>query len=213
MSSNEVQTCAILGASGHGKVIAEMAELCGYEEIYFFDDRWPALQGIEHWSVFGDTASLFESCLKFTNVVIAIGNNTIRIEKQRLLQSAGANFSPLCHPKSHISSYAKIGAGSVVMANAVINPFAYVGNGCIINTSAVIEHDCSIEDGAHVSPGAMLAGGVCVGETSWVGIGAQVKQLVKIGSRCVVGAGATVVNDISDGLTVVGTPAKPIVQG
>lgn len=32
---------AILGAGGHGKVVADTAECCGWEEVFFFDDAWP----------------------------------------------------------------------------------------------------------------------------------------------------------------------------
>src|SRR5690606_24126355 len=32
---------AILGASGHGKVVADCAELCGWSVVEFFDDAWP----------------------------------------------------------------------------------------------------------------------------------------------------------------------------
>ena len=35
---------AILGASGHGKVLADIAELSGWSAIEFFDDAWPGNQ-------------------------------------------------------------------------------------------------------------------------------------------------------------------------
>jgi acetyltransferase EpsM len=53
-----------------------------------------------------------------------------------------------------------------------------------------------------------VAGGVHVGEGTWIGAGAVVKQGINIGSWCMIGAGAVVVNDVPDGLTVVGVPAR-----
>ncbi|HGF5189207.1 TPA: acetyltransferase [Vibrio parahaemolyticus] len=202
------KTCAILGASGHGKVVAEIAELNGYTNIEFFDDRWPELHNVEHWSVKGNSETLLKVASHFDLTVIAIGNNEVRLEKQKLLSIAGANFSVLEHPRATISRHSQLGIGTVVMAGAVINPFVKVGKACIINTAATIDHDCSLADGVHVSPGCNIAGGVIIGEGSWLGIGSQVKQLISIGAGVTVGAGATVVNRVPDFQTVVGTPAQ-----
>lgn len=200
--------CAILGASGHGKVIADIAELNGFKEIHFFDDRWPLLNKIEHWQISGDTQVLLSQVSSFDLTIVAIGNNSIRLTKHHQLLAAGAFSPPLVHPQAVVSRYAQLGQGCVVMAGAIINPFCRIGEACIINTSASIDHDCQLEDGVHISPGAHLAGAVRVGKRSWIGIGAQVKQLLSIGIDSIVGAGATVVNNVLDHQVVVGTPAK-----
>ncbi|MDF8327482.1 MULTISPECIES: acetyltransferase [Aeromonas] len=202
--------CAILGASGHGKVIAEIAELNNFNEIHFFDDRWPQLTQLAHWSVFGNSDVLLKSAHRYDLVVVAIGHNATRVNKLRQLQKIGAIISPLVHPNAVVSRYASLGAGTVVMANTVVNPFASVGEACILNTAACIEHDCVLADGVHISPGAKLAGGVNIGLQTWVGIGAQIKQLVSVGDEVVVGAGATVIRDVPHHQIVVGTPARAI---
>ncbi|EOW9250401.1 TPA: acetyltransferase [Vibrio cholerae] len=205
-----MKRCAILGASGHGKVIAELAELNHFTEIHFFDDRWPELQSVEHWSVLGDTSELLSLFQRYELVVVAIGNNKVRLEKFSLLKSAGARLSFIAHPSAIISRYSILGEGCVVMANAVINSFSSVGEACIVNTNATIDHDCVIGDGVHICPGVNLSGGVKVGSKSWIGVGSQIKQLVCVGDEVVVGAGATVLHDVTDSMTVVGCPARPI---
>ncbi len=207
-----MKSCAILGASGHGKVVAEIAELNGYQNITFFDDRWPSLTSVEHWDVSGDTAALLATAREYDVVVIAIGHNATRCAKQSELSAAGANFNVLSHPSAVISKYANIKAGTVVMANAVVNPFSHIGASCIINTSSIVEHDCRLAEGVHISPNASLAGGVEVGENAWIGIGSQVKQLVVVGRNAVVGAGSTVINHIPDFQTVVGSPAHTLIK-
>ena len=202
--------CAILGASGHGKVVAEIAELNGYIQIDFFDDRWPELVNQEHWKVLGNTQALLNKIEMYDLIVVAIGNNTIRLKKQRILKEAGSVFKALIHPKAVVSQYSQIGIGSVIMANAVVSSFASIGKSCIINTSSTVDHDCVFLDGVHISPGANLAGAVNIGECAWVGIGAQVKQLVNIGSGVIIGAGSTVLKDIPNNHIVVGNPAKCI---
>lgn len=199
---------AILGASGHGKVVADCAERCGWRDISFFDDRWPELQHNGHWPVVGDTAALLSRAAAFDGVLVAIGNNQVRRSKLEALQSAGATLPVLVHPAASVSSYCAIGAGSVVFAGAVINVDCTLGCGVIINTAATVDHDCVLDDCVHISPGAHLAGGVSVGAGSWLGIGSSVRQMVRIGSGVVVGAGAAVVANAQDGGTYVGVPAR-----
>ena len=198
---------AILGASGHGKVVADTAELCGWEHIVFFDDAFPRVMQNGKWLVEGDFRELLQNLMLFDGVAVAIGDNRIRLAKLDELFSRGANLTTLIHPQACISRYASVGSGSVVFAGAVVNAYAQVGAGCILNTLCGVDHDCVLARGIHVSPGAHLAGGVRIGEGSWIGIGASVRQLIQIGERVIVGAGAVVVHHVPDNVTVVGVPA------
>jgi len=203
---------AILGASGHGKVVAEMAELSGWTSIVFFDDAWPTITQNGPWQICGNSQRLESEASQFEGIIVAIGNNEIRLAKSKEIRKKGLPLVTLIHPKAIVSQYATIDEGSVVMAGAVINPFAKIGLAAIINTSATIDHDCLLGDGVHVSPGAHLAGAVSVGHRTWIGIGAVVKQCLQIGADTTVGAGSAVVNDISDHQTIVGIPGKEISQ-
>ena len=201
---------AILGASGHGKVVAEAALLSGWSDVEFFDSAWPALTINGVWPVRGGEAELMAGVTDYDGVVIAIGNNSIRRNKQVELMSVNASIATIIHPAAVVSQHAVIGSGSVIFATAVVNAFSHIGDGAILNTGCSVDHDCSLGNYVHVSPGARLAGGVQVDDESWIGIGACVRQLIKIGSSAVIGAGAAVVSDISDNVTVVGVPARPI---
>ncbi|MCH8544996.1 MAG: acetyltransferase [Alcanivorax sp.] len=199
---------AILGASGHGKVVADCAESCGWDEVVFFDDRWPECCINSHWPVVGDTAALLASAGDYQGVLVAIGDNAARAQKLALLRDAGLPLTTLIHPAATVSEYATIGPGTVVFAGAVVNVDARLGVGCIINTGATVDHDCQLGDAVHISPGAHLAGGVQVGRQAWIGIGASVKQQIVIGAHAMVGAGAAVVDNVAEGALVVGVPAK-----
>ncbi len=199
---------ALLGASGHGQVIAEIAELLGYQHIVFFDDAWPDKSKLGVWSIEGDTQALIERKQEFDACFVSIGDNDIRHQKQMLLERKSFHLINLIHPASVVSRYATICSGSVVMAGAVINAFAKIGHGCIINTGSTVDHDCFLEDCVHISPGAHLAGNVIVAECSWIGIGAVIKQNVQVGANTTIGAGAVVISNIPAASLAIGCPAK-----
>jgi sugar O-acyltransferase (sialic acid O-acetyltransferase NeuD family) len=203
---------AILGASGHGKVVADTAECCGWQVIEFFDDAWPQVSSIGVWPVVGNTSDLLGRVGEFDGVLVAIGNNSVRRRKMDELKASGAQLPVLMHPSSIISRYAQIGSGTVVFASAVVNAYAIVGEGAILNTGCSIDHGCVLGACVHVSPGARLAGSVTVGDGSWIGIGACVRQVLSIGSNVMVGAGAAVTCDISDNMTVAGVPVRVIAR-
>ena len=133
---------AIVGASGHGKVVADLAELCGFE-VAFFDDAYPEKKSIEHWPVLGDFKDLLKTNDVLKNAIVAVGNNNIRTKLSKHLIENGFHLPVLIHPKATISKYAKIDLGSVVFANAVINAFAKIGRYSIINSSATVEHEAT----------------------------------------------------------------------
>lgn len=201
---------AILGASGHGKVVAEAALSSGWDSVEFYDDAWPGKHRIGKWVISGDMAALLDALGRFDGVVVAIGANAIRLDKLALIQEAGGRLTTIVHPAATISVSALLGVGTVVMAGAVVNADAVVGVGSILNTLCSVDHDCVLGDGVHISPGAHLAGGVTVGDLSWVGIGGVVKQGIAIGDSVMIGAGASVVNDIPSDLVAMGVPAKAV---
>lgn len=197
---------AIMGASGHGKVVADLAELCGFE-VVFFDDAFPEKNCLEHWPIKGRFSDLLKLQFEFEYAIVAIGNNQIRINLGKRLIDSGFEPPVLIHPSAVISRYAKIAPGTVVFANSVINSFASIGKDCIINTAVIVEHDCILGDGIHLSPNVSLAGGTVIHDLAWIGIGSVTRQLIQIGKNSTIGANSTVIKDVPAGTTVFGSPA------
>jgi len=201
---------AILGASGHDKVVADIALLIGYSDVVFYDDTLSTKSVFGRWPVIGTTETLLDSITDFDAAIVGIGDNRIRLEKHILLANSGAPLVTLVHPAAIVSDLSQIGIGTVICAGAVVCVDSTLGSGVIVNTNATVDHDCHLADGVHIAPGTNLSGDVHVGENSWIGVGACVKQGISIGSGVMVGAGSVVVSDIPDNMTVVGNPARPI---
>jgi len=191
----------IIGASGHGRVVAEIAMLIGYEDIEFLDDN-KSLTSCGGFPVVGPAEKA--KAVK-NDVFVAIGNADIR---KRLMDGLKEKTIPaLIHPSAVVSRSVKVERGAVIMAGAVINPGTVLGEGCIINTSSSVDHDCRVGNFAHISVGAHLSGTVTVGDSTWVGVGAVVSNNINICGDCTIGAGAVVVQNITLPGTYVGVPA------
>ena len=190
----------IIGASGHGKVVADIARLRGYTDIAFLDDD-ENVKECAGWPVIGKSTEAPEG-----EIFVAVGNAATR---KRLVELYEDRKKPvLIHPDAVIASDVVIGEGTVVMAGVVINAGTKIGRNCIINTCSSIDHDCVVESYCHVAVGAHLCGTVKVGERTWIGAGATISNTVNISCNCMIGAGAVVVKNIEEPGTYVGVPAK-----
>ena len=194
----------ILGASGHGKVVADIAKFNGYDEIEFLDDD-ESLSCCGQYPVVGkcDMAEEIQN-----DIFVAIGS--VKYRKRFTERCSTKHIPILTHPDAVLAEDVIIGAGTVVMAGAVINPGTVIGKGCIVNTCASIDHDCEIGDYVHVAVGAHLCGTVQVGDDTWIGAGSTVSNNVNICGGCIIGAGAVVIRDIKSPGIYVGVPVKMI---
>ncbi|MFW7343381.1 acetyltransferase [Pollutimonas sp. H1-120] len=200
---------AIMGAGGHGRVIADAAQSSGWPVIDFYDDAWPNIgRDTDPWPVVGDASLLFAQLRNYQGVIVGIGNNRVRADMQRRLCDAGASLVSVVHPTAVISRHAELGVGCAVFARAVVNVGARIGAGVILNTGCTVEHDCLIDDFVHIGPNAGLGGGVHIGQQSWVGLGASINHLIHIGRNSTIGSGTTVIRDVPDAMVAVGTPAR-----
>ncbi len=206
---NEVKELLILGASGHGKVVADIAKKVGYDCISFLDDNDRLVEcGI--YNVIGKCDQLnYYNCDMF----VAIGDYRNRQYYMERIVQAGKKVVTLIHPDSVIADDVQIGVGTVVMAGTVINPSVSIGKGCIVNTSASLDHDCVVGDYAHVSVGVHVAGACKIGNNTWIGAGATVSNNVAICADCIIGAGAVVVKSIDRPGTYMGIPARERTMG
>ena len=201
----------IWGASGHGKVVLDVARATGmFRRIVFVDDdSVKARSGYCGCEVISGAAGLREYVEDYL-FVIAVGENHARAYCFQRALDSGLTPAVIVHPSAIISPSAAVGRGTVVMPGAVVNAEARLGENCIVNTGAIVEHDCSIGDSVHISPRAVLGGAAAVGNLAHVGIGAVVLPGASVGERAVVGAGAVVLKEAPARCTVIGVPARAL---
>lgn len=200
----------VYGASGHAKVVLDIIERQGLYEVVCLVDDDPVLKGTQvyGYQVIGGKADLVSHREVVDGGIVAIGSNPARIKVAAWLQEEGFGLVTAVHPSAQLARGVDIGAGTVVMAGAIINSDTLIGNNVIINTRAGIDHDCCIGAGVHIAPGVTLCGAVHVGDGSFICAGTTIIPNLRVGRNVIVGAGATVIKDVPDSVTAIGSPAR-----
>jgi len=198
----------ILGAGGHGKVIADILRCQGAALLGFLDDdpaKWggtlcglPVFGSIDSYAAYGATG-----------LIIGVGDIAVRKSiAQRLGDAAAGLWCNAVHPRAIVAETVRMGRGVTVSAGAILNPDVVLGDHVIVNTGATVDHDCSIDAFAHIAPGVHLAGGVQIGQETLVGVGAVVAPWYSVGDGAIVAAGSVVVTDVPGHVAVKGIPAR-----
>lgn len=185
------RTLLILGAGGHGKAVAEAALLSGkWQQILFVDDRWPQLTESSGISVVGNLSSLEHLSDEVDAGIAAVGDNKLREDWQTALVAARIPLACVVHPRAWVSPSADVGAGTAVMALAVVGTDARLGQGVIVNAGAIVDHDAEVGDFGHLGVGVSLAGGVRVASAAWLHAGCSAGYGVVIERAAVVAPGS-----------------------
>lgn len=204
MERDAVSTLLILGAGGHGRVVADAAQRQGAWSAIAATDRHAArCQGELLPGVVLQPITALESA---ATVHVAVGDNAAR---RRECEAIGLHrLATVIHPQASVSAHAWIATGCLVGAQSVVAPSARLGHGVIVNHGAVVDHDVEVGDYAHIAPGARLGGGVSLGAGVLVGAGASVLPGRRVCAGAVIGAGAVVNRDIEEPGTWAGLPAR-----
>lgn len=182
----------ILGAGGHGRVVAEAAVLGHkYEEISFLDDNSDARE-VNGINIIGKINKYKDLKKEYKYAFVALGNNEIRLSLINDLVEVGYTVPEIIHPRAYVSEYSTLGIGTVILAGAVVNVNCSIGAGCILNINTTIDHDSVIEDGVHISSGVTVRSAVSIGELSIIREGACITQGKYIEKKNIINAGEVV---------------------
>lgn len=174
-----MESYAVYGAGGHAKVIVDLIKLLGGHIECIFDDNY-----MESPNFAGIPVHQYDhtQCVD-AKLIIAIGDNEVR---KTIAGQLSHRFATLIHPKATVSSSARIGEGTVVLANAVIGADAIVGNHVIINTLVSVDHEVVINNYVHIFPNAYLGGRAVVQEGAVIGPGSVIMRKVTVNENVVI---------------------------
>jgi sugar O-acyltransferase (sialic acid O-acetyltransferase NeuD family) len=186
----------LIGGGGHCKSVIDVIEQEAKYEIVGIVDK-PELCGskVFNYKVIGSDDDLVPFAKKYNNALITVGqieNSNLRKQLFKSALKAGFSFPSIISPLSYVSKHAKIGYGTVVMHDALINAGAVVGNNCIINSKALLEHGVFVDDFCHISTNAVVNGDVTVGKGTFFGSGSTSKEGITIAKNTFVPAGDVV---------------------
>ena len=204
----------ILGSGGHAKVLIDVLRIRDIKVVGItsieLQDINKKLNGI---NVIGNDEAIFRYSPESVHLVNGIGY-TGKTEKRRELfdffKGKGYSFAGVIHPSAVVSLDVQMDEGVQVMAGAVIQTGSKIKKNTIINTKVSVDHDCVIGSHVHLAPGVTISGGVQVADDVHIGAGATIIQEIRIGKKCSIGAGSLVLNNVKDGVTVFGVPAREV---
>jgi len=180
----------IVGAGGHGRSVAEAAQMTGlYELAGFADDGLAPQTRLMGVTVLGPCTDLARYRDFADIAIVAIGNNRAREGLHALLQRAGFALATVIHPGALVSASAVLGPGCAIMAGAIVGTEAALGEGAIVNCGAVVDHHCRVDDFGHLGVNASMAGGSILGRGAWMQAGSAMGYGISLAPGAVLAPG------------------------
>jgi len=190
----------LIGGGGHCRSCIDVIEAEGKYKIAGIVDRPGGNSNpVLGYKVLGDDDDLDELFKKYPFALITVGqikNSDLRVQLYMKTQKIGFELPTVISPRAYVSSYASLGAGTIVMHDALVNAGTKVGSNCILNTKSLVEHDAIVEDHCHVSTGSIVNGGAIVRSRTFVGSNAMLRENIEIGGKNIIQGGAVVLQTI-----------------
>lgn len=213
MAKNKI---LIAGGKGAAMVIAQSIidainlgmndiEFCGFindkaEENHI--ENFPIAGGIS------DMPRLYEEGYVFIAAIHKIGGQVERYKMFKDLNLPAEAFFTFIHPKAYVAPNVKLGAGTVVLANASISSGTNIGDLALVMNNVSIGHDNEIGDFCFFTANSCLGSYLRFGKGIWIGLNATILGKLQIGDYAAIGAGSVLTKDVASNELWVGNPAK-----
>lgn len=203
---------AIYGAGYLGKQIyhhvhhycADQVEFLG-----FIDDTRPAGELVDGEAVTIGTLDQVSATQGLRpgeiQVVFAIGyaNMPARHAALDRVLDLGYELFSVIHPRSVIEPGAQLGAGCIVLQNAVLDQQVCVGMACFIDIGVRLTAGTVVGRNNYFSSGTSTGSRVMIGDDCFFGMDCTVTTEVRMGSRLFINAKTLVPRDVGDDIKLV----------
>ncbi|RDH81545.1 MAG: acetyltransferase [endosymbiont of Galathealinum brachiosum] len=186
----------LIGGGGHCKSCIDVIEQENlYEIVGILDKKELIGEKISGYQYIGTDDDIERLTKKGNEFLITVGQiKTVSIRKRinRILEVNNSSLANVVSPRAYVSRKAKIGRGTIIMHDALINAAVTIGDNCIINSKALIEHEVIIGDFCHISTCAAVNGGAKIGQGTFFGSNAVCKEGAEIGCDSFIKAGEVI---------------------
>ncbi len=202
---------AIFGNGGYAECVAEAVEAAGVFEIAGMVSSLGSSVPAAGRPIIPELDFLGDSARPMLGVV-AVGDSFTRQQVVETItrKLPGFRFASIVHPRAVVSPSAKLGEGTVVLANAVVGAHVSIGRHSLLFSATVVEHGSTFGEFVSTAPSVAIGGDAGVGDRTFIGIGATICHGVNIGRDVVIGAGAVVITSSGDNVVLAGIPAREI---
>ena len=123
----------LIGGGGHCKSVIDVAESAGYNILGILDMPEDIGKSVLDYKVIGtdDDIPQFVEKAEFIITVGFIKSPAIRMRLFDKVREAGGKLATIIASTAHVSRYASLDEGTVVMHQAVVNAGAKIGENCI----------------------------------------------------------------------------------
>ena len=209
---NRSMEIVILGAGRGSFELIDLLDGSGLQAVSVLDDQWPDgpgdIGGVAVEGTLADASRHVSMGRKLLMGIANARNRSIRYDIHQRLAIDDSAWAVFADRSATVSKGADIGAGCIIYPGARIAAGATLGRQTVVYFNTVVHHDSILGDGVTVCAGVLVAGNVVVGDGSYLGIGCVIRDGIRVGKRALVGMGAVVTQDVPDGATVAGVPAR-----
>ena len=203
----------LVGASGLAREALAVAHILkGHASVHVVDDD-QRLWGTRHGAapVLGGLDLV--SGLPGHVVTVAVGKGTARRRIVQRLAAEGVGrdrYASIVHPRLLPSNDTLFGSGCILLDGVVMTAQVVVGDHVVAMPHVTLTHGDVVEDFATLCAGVSLGGDVRVRTGAYLGMNSCVREGVTVGRDATLGMGAVLLEDLPDGETWAGVPARPV---
>ena len=204
----------IIGARGFGREVYSLAkESYGYNESFvvkgFLDDKFDALYGLGSYPPIINSVENYQ-ILPDDVFICALGDVNYKKKYADIILGKGGKFINIIHNDAHVSEFAQMGYGCIMMGYSSLSNNVKIGNFVTMQGYSTLGHDTNVGSYCELETFTFTGGYAVVGDFVTLHTSAIISPHKRVGDHAIVGAGSVVIKNVKEGTTVYGNPAKKL---